>query len=95
MRRWRRRSIRLKDYDYSRPGGYFVTICTIHKQNLFSNIIDGIVVLNEFGQIIQKCWYEIPKHFDNVGLDEMVIMPNHFHGIIFLTNPYYGINRQY
>ncbi len=92
-----RRSIRLKNYDYSQPGAYFITICTENRECLFGNVVDGKMVLNDVGQIAQKCWLEIPNHFPNVVLDEFVIMPNHIHGIIILTNdnknPIVGANN--
>ncbi|MCQ4574443.1 MAG: hypothetical protein NOU37_04285 [Candidatus Brocadiales bacterium] len=85
-RKHHRRSIRLKGYDYSRKGAYFVTICTQKKTCLFGDIEDRNMVLNAIGQIVENCWEEIPKHFDNVKLDVFVIMPNHLHGIIVLPN---------
>jgi putative transposase len=84
-RKHNRKSIRLKGYDYSQPGGYFVTICTQNKEMLFGDVIDGNVVLNESGKYTQKCWCVIPRHFPDVCLDEFIIMPNHIHGIIFIV----------
>ena len=77
-----RRSIRLKGYDYSRAGLYFVTICTHHSLPLFGEIIEGEMILNVAGRVATKCWLAIPEHFPQVKLDEFVIMPNHVHGII-------------
>lgn len=71
-----RRSLRLKDYDYSQEGAYFVTICTQRKMMLFEN--------EEIRAIAERCWLEIPEHFPNVQLDEWIIMPNHFHGILII-----------
>lgn len=79
-----RRSIRLKDYDYAEEGAYFVTICTWNREFLFGEIQHGEVVLSKIGKIVQDYWLEIPKHFENVRLDEFVVMPNHIHGIIVL-----------
>lgn len=79
-----RRSIRLKNYDYSQPGAYFITICTHNRQCLFGEIVNGEMVLNEYGEIAKQCWLEIPVHFPHVQLDEFVIMPNHVHGIIIV-----------
>ena len=79
-----RKSIRLKDYDYSQPGEYFVTICTHSHECILGKIIQGEMQLNIVGKIAEKCWREIPKHFQNVELDEYVIMPNHIRGIIIL-----------
>ena len=77
-----RRSIRLKEYDYSRQGAYFVTVCVKNKENSLGKIIDGEVVLSEIGKISEKCWNEIPTHYPCVQLDKYVIMPNHIHGVI-------------
>ncbi len=78
----RRRAMRLRGYDYSQPGAYFVTICVQHRKCLFGTIIDGEMRLNEIGQIVVECWNRISQHFPSVELGESVIMPNHFHGII-------------
>jgi len=79
-----RRSIRLKEYDYSQPGAYFVTVCTWRRENLFGEVLDGEVRLNERGRIVDECWNEIPEHFPQVELDTFVVMPNHIHGIIVI-----------
>ncbi len=81
----RRRSIRLKGYDYSQPGAYFVTVCAWNKECLLGEIKDGEMLLNEYGEIVMKCWEAIPGHFMNVGCDEFIIMPNHIHGIITIN----------
>lgn len=80
-----RRSIRLKGYDYSQAGAYFVTICTKNRQCLFGNVVNGEMIFNDAGQIARKCWLEIPDHYPNAILDEFVIMPNHIHGIIIIN----------
>ncbi|MDD4530125.1 MAG: transposase [Candidatus Gracilibacteria bacterium] len=80
-----RKNLRLKNFDYSQNGYYFITICTQNRENHFGKIIDGEMVLNEFGKIALKCWNEIIKHHGNVGIDEFIIMPNHIHGIIILN----------
>lgn len=80
-----RRSIRLKHYDYSQPGAYFITICTYNKKCLFGEVIEGEMILNEKGEIVKQYWLEIPLHYSNVSLDEFVIMPNHMHGIVIIT----------
>ena len=81
-----RRSIRLQGYDYSQPGGYFVTIVTYHRDLLFGEIVNEEMQLNDLGKIADECWYTIPKHFPNVELGAHVVMPNHVHGIIVITN---------
>jgi putative transposase len=74
----RRRSIRLRDFDYSQAGAYFVTICTKGRQLFFEEPI--------VHEIAVQCWEEIPNHCSNVELDEWVVMPNHVHGILVLTD---------
>ena len=80
-----RRSIRLKGYDYSRAGAYFVTICTQDRRCLFGEITAKIMRLNDPGRMIQTVWYELPQHYPGVDIDAFVIMPNHIHGIIDLN----------
>ncbi|MEW6526127.1 MAG: transposase [Spirochaetota bacterium] len=80
-----RRSIRLKGYDYSQIGAYFVTICTHNREFLFGNISDGKMILNDYGKIVEQCWYDLPNHYNNIELHEFVVMPNHFHGIISIV----------
>lgn len=81
-----RRSIRLQGYDYSRPGSYFITICTYNREQLYGKIVNEKMVLNEYGKMVEKCWMEIPVHFPHVELDVYVVMPDHLHGIIVITN---------
>ncbi len=77
-----RRSIRLKDYDYSQAGLYFVTICVHNRECLFGEIADGHISLSNIGTIADLLWFEIKNHAPNVELCEFVVMPNHIHGII-------------
>ena len=79
-------SKRLPSHDYSQPGAYFVTICAAERQCLFGEIVDGQMKLNRDGLIVAKQWAGLPGHHVNVSLDEFVIMPNHVHGILFLSN---------
>ena len=79
-----RRSIRLRGYDYSQEGGYFVTICTKDRACLFGTIVENKMQLNETGRFVDDCWKQIPTHFPRVILDEYKIMPNHVHGIIMI-----------
>ncbi|MBS9395324.1 MAG: hypothetical protein HEQ29_20095 [Dolichospermum sp. LBC05a] len=81
-----RRSIRLKRYDYTQQGAYFVTICTHQRNCLFGEIVDGEIKLNTNGEIARGSWLSIPRYFKNVELDEFVIMPNHLHGIIIIES---------
>jgi len=82
----KRKIIRLKLYDYSSAGYYFVTICTRHKESFFGEIINEAMSLNDAGKMIASVWEESPKRFDGVSLDLFVVMPNHIHGIIVLKN---------
>lgn len=81
-----RKSIRLKGYDYSLSGSYFVTIGTQNQKCLFGEIIGGKMVLNNAGCEAEKCWNLIPAHFSHVKLDEYIVMPNHVHGILTIIN---------
>ncbi len=84
---------RLKGYDYTLPGGYFVTLCTHHRQNLFGQVVVGEMCLNQLGKIVESVWLEIPEHDPAVLLDEYMVMPDHFHGILFL-NPGKSVERR-
>ena len=88
-----RRSIRLKEYDYTQTGGYFVTICTENRKSIFGEIINGSVQLNKSGSIIAATWPWLSDQYPYVKLDVWVIMPNHFHGIVFLFNDPMGGSR--
>ena len=82
--KYRTTSARLKYYDYSSNGGYFITICTKYCAHYFGNIDDGRILLSEIGIQAEKCWQEIPSHFPFVVQDSYIIMPNHIHGIIII-----------
>ena len=77
-----RRSIRLKGYDYSQAGCYFITICAQNRKCMFGESIDGQMAVNEFGEIVNDQWLKIPDRFPGIELDVFQIMPDHFHGII-------------
>ena len=82
-----RRSIRLREYDYSHSGYYFVTICIDDRmKRLFGDVVDGEFVGNEFSGIVHACWNDLPNHYTHIRLDEFVIMPNHIHGIIVIRD---------
>jgi putative transposase len=81
-----RQSIRLQGYDYANAGQYFITICTNDKECLFGHIENNKMVLNEAGKIADLCWCAIPEHYPNVLLHNHIIMPNHVHGILQLTD---------
>lgn len=86
-----RKNIRLDGYDYSAAGAYFITICTQNMKCLFGDIVNSKMQLNESGIIVENIWHGLPNHFPNVVLDEFAIMPNHFHGIIGLSNIALGV----
>lgn len=80
----RKNSYRLKDFDYSSGGYYFITINVLNQDPCFGKIKNGIVGLSEIGSIAYQYWEDIPKHFPEVVLDEFIIMPEHMHGIIYI-----------
>lgn len=80
-----RQSIRLKNYDYSKSGHYYITMCTENRSCIFGNIFNGKMILNDVGKIINDVWLTIQKYFNNVELDKFVIMPNHIHGIVIIV----------
>jgi REP element-mobilizing transposase RayT len=86
--RHHRRSIRLRGYDYSQAGAYFVTVCVQGREPLFGDVVDGEMRLNDAGQMVAQCWQELPAHFPHLELDEFVVMPNHMHGIIIVGAPF-------
>lgn len=82
--RRRRKWIRLKQYDYTQPGAYFVTICTHDRAHLFGRVVDQTVALSSWGQMADWQWRNLPQHFEQVRVDVHVVMPNHLHGIIWI-----------
>lgn len=100
-----RQSIRLKGYDYSQDGAYFLTICADNHACMFGDVMDGEMQLNDGGEFVKKCWDEIPEYYPFVRLDEYVVMPNHVHGVLFIDNamavgakdfsPVYGANDEW
>ena len=83
-----RRSIRLKDYDYSQEGAYFITICTYKRIEVFGEIKNNDLHINERGEIVQAMWNTLPQRFPGIELDHFVVMPNHVHGIIVRTQQF-------
>jgi putative transposase len=80
-----RRSIRLKGFDYSRSAVYFVTICVQNRECLFGTISQNQMLLNDAGEMVSTEWLALPSRFPSVILDEFIVMPNHFHGIIYIS----------
>ena len=81
-----RRSIRLQNYDYSAAGAYFVTICTVDRECLFGEVVDGKMRLNDMGQIVREEWLSTAEIRENVIIDKFVVMPNHFHGVLIFED---------
>ncbi len=77
-----RQSIRLKGYDYSQSGLYFITICCQNNAHMFGRIINGEMILNDAGKMIEKWYYELQNKYPDKRCHEMVVMPNHFHCIL-------------
>ena len=85
-----RRSIRLKGYDYSQAGAYFVTMCVRSRAGvtppLLGDVADKRMRLNEFGEIVVAGWHGVTDHFPHVETDAFVVMPNHIHGIVIIAD---------
>lgn len=83
-----RHSIRLQGYDYSQAGAYYITIVTWQRERLFGEVVDGGIQLNPLGEIVRREWFKTAELRQNVELfeDEFVVMPNHVHGIIVITD---------
>jgi len=89
-----RKRNRYKDFDYTSNGYYFITTCTENRIDYFGKIHHGKMVLNESGLIVDKCWNDLPNHY-NCSLDYYSIMPNHFHGIIIIEKKNIPGKRNY
>jgi putative transposase len=80
-----RQSIRLRGYDYSQVGAYFITICTYQRECMFGEVVDFQMHLNKLGTIVAEEWLSSSKIRPGIELDEWVIMPNHIHAIVVFT----------
>ncbi len=85
-----RRSIRLQGYDYSQNGAYFITLCAKDRKPIFGKIVNGEMQLSPFGVIVRDEWLKTSEMRKNIEMDEFIVMPNHFHGIIVIDD---GIGR--
>jgi len=81
-----RRSIRLKGYDYTQPGAYFVTVVTRERECSFGEIVNNEMVVNPVGKIVLDTWGWLAAQYAYVTLDEFCVMPNHFHGVIMIND---------
>jgi len=88
-----RHSIRLKGYDYSQAGAYFVTIVAWQREMLFGEIVDGVMKLNDFGKIVSEKWQWLETQYEYVELGAWVIMPNHHYGILVIHDDGRGGSR--
>ncbi len=84
--KYRIESTRLKNWDYSSNGYYYITICVKNRECLFGEIINKEMELNEYGKIVEFCWHDLINHYKNIQLDQFVVMPNHIHGIMVIDN---------
>jgi len=91
-----RRSIRLRGWDYARPGCYFITVCVEGKEHRLGEVVEGEMIRSTVGEMVDLVWKHIPRKFEGVELDDDVIMPNHFHAIVRITGaePHVGANRR-
>jgi putative transposase len=80
---------RLKNYDYSKSGYYFVTICMKNFEHVFGEIKNGKIILNEYGEIVKNQWQWLEKQYEYIKLDVFIVMPNHIHGILIIENNAY------
>ena len=75
----------MRGYDYSQAGAYFVTLCVHGRECLLGEVAEREVRLSQIGALVEACWQELPRHYAHVDLGAFVVMPNHVHGVIFLT----------
>lgn len=80
----RRHSIRIREFDYSQPASYFVTICAHQRKSIFGEVILGGMRENPLGEIVNTCWCNVPFHFPGVELHAHIVMPNHFHALFLI-----------
>ena len=81
----RRRSMRLRGFNYAHPGAYFITVSTHNRVCLLGDVLDDKMHLSEAGRLAQAVWEGLPTHYPHIRLDAWVVMPNHVHGIVMLT----------
>ncbi len=81
-----RRSFMLLGYDYSQSGLYFITICVKGMECLLGDVVDGIMILNDYGRVVENAWFDLSNHISNIYLHEFCVMPNHIHGIIEIVD---------
>ena len=82
----KRKSLRLKEFDYTSNEGYFITIVTDDRKNYFGGIAENKVILNKYGEILEETLLSLPDVYKNIELYEYIIMPNHLHAVVLLQN---------
>ncbi|MFH2137726.1 MAG: transposase [Candidatus Omnitrophota bacterium] len=88
MKEYKTRKLnRLKEYDYSQAGYYYVTICVYVRECLFGNIINNNMELNNAGEMMGKILQKLPEYYPNIDIDQQIVMPNHIHAIIIIKEP--------
>ena len=85
LEKYRIETIRLKDYDYSKNGAYFITICTENNEHILGSINNQLPNMTRQGGIVKECWLALPLHYCNCILDELIVMPNHVHGVVIIN----------
>jgi putative transposase len=86
-------SLRLRGYDYSQAGVYFVTVVVKNRKHMFGEIVNETMGLNKTGSIVQNVWDDLPNHYANIALDEFLVRPNHVHGILIIQQTTPTTNR--
>ena len=82
----RRRSLRLRGYDYSQAGAYFVTICARNRLPIFRRVDQGRMLLNNCGKIATRKWEQLDERSPDIEIDKFIVMPDHIHGIIVIPD---------
>jgi len=86
LNKYRSEGNRLPGYDYTKDGEYFITIREKNNSRVFGEVVDQKMILNEYGKIVERCWYDLPSHYKNLILSEFIVMPNHVHMIMIIKN---------
>jgi putative transposase len=81
-----RNSTRLREYDYASSGAYFVTICAYAREQIFGQVLEGMMKTNVVGEIILEEWQASAQIRQELVLDAFIIMPNHIHGIVWICD---------
>lgn len=85
MNKRRRKNLRLQGFDYTQLGAYFITICTRNRECFLGEVENDKMRLSDAGLLAKAVWVELPRHYPHIQLDAHIIMPNHIHGIVWLT----------